>query len=505
MAGFTTSGYQRDTLQALVEEERQKLQTIFGLTINIDDEESVFYQIATNNAERRFQNQQTIEEIISNLSIAGAEGIYLDNILNKVVTRLSPTQGTVDAYIEYGVTPLSQAIPVTTLINTKDGRKYYPIEELLLYDHVVAFSISRTDLKTNGNGAVYTFNATKADGTSAAPLSITVSNINDNTELDSELANIRTWFVSTVGVPSNRASTSNGATKIGYDSLGNIVGFGWESEFSVTGNIGTKNSLIPARHEKAGYYPINPNTVSSSSPSFTGYVRASNPYAGTSGTDTESDAEYIVRHREIALDPIDTTREGVVRALQAAGLTKVAVQSIPASVTAPYTHALGFTVYPSPSLIIFTSGSPSEGTIGETIYNSIPAGVDTSGDESESITPTASGGQVIAVRWTEATNVNYDFRVNYTALTGGSFSSTEQTLIKQAITDVLDTIEIGGTVYTTQLDTAILKALPTNRLLLLQTYGRVHGVGSYVTGAITLASTGTYFSTQDDYITFLVV
>lgn len=505
MAKFTEFGFERDALQTLVEEERQKLITLFGLTINIDDEESVFYQLATNNAERRFQNQQMIEEILSNLTIAGAEGIYLDNILNKVVSRLGPTQGTVDAYIEYTTTPTSETLPTTTLINTKDGRKYYPISEVVLYDNVVAFSLTRTDLKTNGNGATYVFNGTEEDGTPQT-LSQTVTNANDNSELDAKLATIASWFISVLGVSASRVHIINNTLKVGYDANGNLIGLGWEMEFDATSNIGTKNSLVPAIHEKAGYYPINPSTVSSVSPAFTGYTRASNPYAGTSGSDSESDAEYIVRHRAIALDPVGTTREGLVRALLESGITKVAVQTVPASVTAPYTHTLGFTVYPSPGVIIFTSGSPTDGrTVGRVIYDSIPIGVDTSGLETESITPSAGGGQVAVMRWTEATNVDYDFRVDYTPLSGGNFSANEQLIIKTAITDVLDSIDVGGTLYTTQLDTAILKALSSNRLLSISTKGRIHATGSYVAGTLALASASTYFSTQDSYITFAVV
>lgn len=456
--GLNSYGFDRPTLADIISDTKDTFtETFVGQNINVA-ENSVLDKIITIFADRESTLWELQEDIYYSQTLAGAENIYLDDILSK------------RGVFRNAATAASGNIQVT-LSNLASYADNYPAGNFSILndtftnteDFTVAGNIFAHKI-TNTFSANATYTFTILNTTTEATASITASTISTevgSTALNTFYQTIKDFIVDNT-IESNddliQIDTVNGILYIGYDTNYNLTGLNTLVDFKTIPVIGQRTIQIEMEANDVGYKPIYAGAVTSISPEPTGCVSVTNISDFSSGSDVESDSEYRARADSTSVSGAAATRSAIISGLlDVDGVQKVKLYPNPTSSTS----VEGVPAYQM--MIVVYGGTTAD--IAQAIYNLVGVNIQTYGTTAYAITTEDSDTQVIY--HTKATEKQLSVRVTYATSNNRALSDTEKDAIISGITTLADEFTISSTVYNFQLTAAVSSSVTSSRFLFL--------------------------------------
>lgn len=476
MAELTDAGFERRNRTEIISDVTDLFKAQFGTNIPTSDD-SVFGQFIATISELILEQEKLQEEVYYAQTKNGAEGIYLDDLFSKFgIYREGKTAGSGTVHVRYDATTSdSTLIADTATFSASNGITYLVSNDTLLKNAVSGVLIASADITTTSysaaivnttTGDTENFSHTLPDLTTVSKLAFLdalkdflEANTTDNDDI---------IFVDTDEV----------ALYIGYSAAKAFVGLTEAIVYDIQPNIGKSYSAIEVVANTVGVNALPIGGIIALNPTFSGYLSSTNVQAFSSGTNVETDAAFRFRFEQEILASAIGTRDGLVRALQAAlGVEQVRVYDNPTDVDVP--EADKFTFH----TVVF-GGQDSE--IAQTIYDNKPINVATSGSTSVAV-DTLDGDQEV-INFSRAVQKSYNVKLSYKTNGNVPLSTSERALVSTNLTGIFDQFKIGGVVYNTQLVSAFLSALPFSRILTVTVETKLtsEGDGSYTTADIVL-------------------
>lgn len=236
--------------------------------------------------------------------------------------------------------------------------------------------------------------------------------------------------------------------------------------------IGENGSVsVQAKSEENGEYYYLPNTITKIVTPVFGWISVTNTESSSPGTETQTDAELKAVFTNSITLPSLSIFDGIVSGLQnLEGVRKVAGYEND-------TNAQNELGHPAHSITMVVDGG-EDSDIASTIHLKKTPGCYTNGDVVVNVTTDI--GSTIPIRFYRAVKVNLYMTVNIK--TFSSYSSDYETLIKKALVEYIDDIEIGEHIY--------------NSMLLMTTQGIVSSSINSLPYVVTSVKAGRQVSSQ---------
>lgn len=454
MAEINEFGFERDDLSALIDNYKDKFKEAFGVDILVSDD-SFLGQLATLLAERDNENQKLAEAVYFSKTLSGAEGIQLDDIYSRLgVFRLDKQPGTGVAVVETTSTiSAGFTLPATTVFSATNGINYSPSSDTVLKQVVTAIKIPKAAVQAT------TYTATVFNTTTSAFVSLvhTVPSTSDAdrlaffTALESFLETNTTDNTAVI-----YTDTSDITFYAGFvESDNSLVGLSEVIDFQVSPKVGNVFHGVPVTANTNGFFELLAGGITTLSPTFTGFVSATNIAPFDPGSEVESDTEYRVRAQQIIKGTTIGTREGLIAALlNTSGVDAVTIYDNATLSDTAEAKALTFNT--------IVSGSAADATVAQTIFDNKPVNALTDGTTTVAIT--ASDGLAENISFTKAVEVPVSVRVSYSTANGIPLSSSEQNTSRESIQTLFSSLNIGDDVINSQLVSSFLRSVDFSRV-----------------------------------------
>jgi uncharacterized phage protein gp47/JayE len=209
------------------------------------------------------------------------------------------------------------------------------------------------------------------------------------------------------------------------------------------------STTVSARAEVAGALTVAASSTWTILTPVTGWIAATNAAAFTPGADAEEDSALLDRMRQASLPGGGSTVQALYTALAAlASVQKVRVRDNRTLTTDAYG-------LPAKSILALihpdTLTDAEKQEVATVIWQTVPAGIESDGDEEAEVTD--SQGYTQTIRWTFAQEVAIYATVEYTP--GADFPEDGEDQISDAITAYLASLNIGDKVVFNQILAAI--------------------------------------------------
>lgn len=444
-SGFVVKPY------TVIEREYQNLfKTYFGSSIKLtsDSWAGVLIELLS------YQDSQMwnlADSVYSAHTLSGADGIYLDNLLNlRGIYRNAATASSGYAIIKTDSTaPWTETIPVTTKWSAENDISYYATEEQSLRNKVAAYTLTLTQATTASTSTIafYVKNATSGTLNSTA---LTTSSSTFLTDLVSFLqANCATADVDYIYSDST-------TVYVGFESddTSDPVGLASPLYFYSSIICGNKWSQIEVEASETGKNALAIGGITGISPTPTGFSSVSNFKAFDAGTDSETDTEYIARFNSIVDEATAATKPAIYAALtELDGVSKAKIWVNTSNTDNDYSAANSMNA-------VVIGGIASD--IAECLATT-KAITDTTYGTSN-YTYTHDDGVTEVIYYTTGSEVPYYIKITYQTVTGLPLSSGYQTDIQDALVTLAEDFQIGGTTFNAQLKACVFNSLPTATL-----------------------------------------
>lgn len=468
MAGLSTTGFTRKTLAQLLDTASANARNTFGNDLNTSDD-SVFRQIYGPLSQELDTLWQELQATYSAYTKAGAEGIHLDNFYSFVgIQRLDAAQATETILVgSDGTTPDPTVIAPPRFSNEFGVGFTLTGNTTIGADNTYAYRILIGDLAINTS---YTVTLSTTAGVTQT---LNVATTNEASRLTA-LSQIRTFILTT------RPDLS---TLMVLDSTGLYVGYENTTTFeipSISFNLtlspfaGRRYSRFDVRSENRGLQEGRDRDTYSINPTFTGFQEAIGAGAFFRGRNVETDAQYRARaERDINTVVSDSsTAQSIANEVERqAGVVDTAIYENP-------TNAATTTV-PSPYAVHVLAFGGSSADIAAAILRRIPLNIQTVGSSSVQVNNNA--GTNVNVRFSFATQIPLDFRIDYDTVDDTLLTISEEGTLRTTIINFVNALGIGQQLNIFTLQSAIVTALGVNRLSALTVNVRQTGNPTYQT------------------------
>lgn len=448
--GLNDYGFTIPSLDTLVTQTKESLIAAFGETFNTQSN-SVIDKLTTILNEREYQLILLAAAIFSSGTLAGAEGIYLDELLGRRgIYRRGKTKstGTVEMAVN---TTVPYNLIYTPDSFTVDNGSFVLTSNQTVAGHIIAQRIFNSDLVLGK----YTFQIVSATDNAMKTMTQTLRDKTPNsTELNTFLYAIKTFIVqNTTDLNEDLifVDSSSGALYIGYDSNKELVGLNSRIDFRSSPIVGQRTLSFEVVAVEAGVLSREANTVTQVSPTPSGFISLNNMTAFADGTDVETDNEYKLRSMNITSESAKATRPAIISALlNVEGVQKVKIFSN----NTGQTDSNGIPAYKFEPVVY---GGITE-DISAALYNTIALSNATYGSTFSDVVTEDDG--VERIYHSKAAATNYNIQVSYQ---GKTLSSTEQDTIRTALKNMTDGLTIADTLYNIQLVSAVAGSVTTGR------------------------------------------
>ena len=460
MAELTSYGFERETYPEILEKVKDRIREHLGVDANLNDD-SPLGQWAAILAKTQNDNNRLAESVWSSQRLAGAEGIYLDDIFSKNgVYRRGKQAASGSVIVELdSTTALNQTIPTTSQF-LSGSSVFTTEEEVLLTASVVAYTLDIADISDTNYDVVF------VDTLGGSTNNLVFTNDGSDASKITMLEAMASSILSLTEGNEDRifVDTDNGVLYIGYYiSSSELVGLKEATEFQISPNVGTKFSSVSVVAQEAGYDPTPAGNIDTLTPTFTGLTSVTNLNALYPGSEIETDAEYRERYFTEISALSGSTRDGVVsNVLKVDGVTKVRLYDNPTRVNQSFADAFTFHV-------VVLGGTTAD--ISDAIYKSKPINTATYGGVSYSI-DTLDGDTEI-IRHSKAIQVDVNFIVDYKTSNRVPLSNVEKTSIINGLNDFMSSHGIGETLYNTQLVFTCLNSVTRSRVVSVSVRARL--------------------------------
>lgn len=455
--GLSSSGFNRQTLSEIITEIKDTIKERFGTNINTAENSYIDKQV-TIFAERESSVWEVLEDVYYSQTLAGAEDKYLDDILSK------------RGVFRNGKTSASGSVQMTlnSLANYTDT---FAIGDLTILDGTfsnsaefkVAGSIFAQKIKnTDVPSGTYTFTILNPTTQATESLVLTLtSNVVGSTALNTFYQSIKTFIVDNT-IASNedviQIDTVNGILYIGYNTSLALVGLNSVVDFKSTPVAGERIIQFDVKAVETGLNAVAAGTVTSVSPSPTGFVSITNISDFFSGSDVESDSAYRARAAATAISGLTATRSAIIAGILAVdGVKNVKLIPNPTNTTT-------ISGIPPYHLLTVVYGGTTE-DISTALYNLIGCPTNTYGTVSYTVTTEDNSTEII--KHSKAVEKPLSVRVRYKTANSKQLTDSEKTLVSQAILALADTFNINSTVFNVQLFSAVTSQVSLSRFVQL--------------------------------------
>jgi len=458
MAEITRYGFERETYEEVLETIKNMFRQDMGVEAQLGDDNPLG-QIAAILAKLQNDNNRVAEAIWSSQRLDGAEGIYLDDIFSKNgVYRRGKQPGTGIVYIEMDEdAPNNTILPDTTQFTSSNGKVYQADDDFLLTTTVVAYKLSISEITDTSYSVVL---LSTIDG---ATQNFVFTNDGTDASKRLMLDAISSMFLTYTDGNIDRVfvDTTEDTLYVGFYVVSKqLIGLSEQTEFQITPVIGHKWAAVGVTSLTDGFYPLASGGIDAMTPTFTGFVDATNVLPFYSGSEVETDAEYRNRYFSEIQAIGASTRDGVVsNVFRVGGVEKVTIYDNPTAVNRDDADALSFHV-------VVLGGSTAE--ISQAIYASKPINTQTSGSTSYTVNTLDGGTETI--RHSKAVQVNVDVRIDYRTTDRVPLSNLERSAMVAGLQDFFDEIRIGEMLYNTQLVFVALNTATRNRIVAVNVY-----------------------------------
>lgn len=491
--GLSDYGFTIPSLDDLIADTKQTLIRTFGENFNTQAN-TIADKLTTIFNEREYQIILLAAAVYSAQTIAGAEGIYLDELLSRRgVYRRGKTKssGSVQMAVNNTV-PYNMVYAASAY--TFDSGNFVLNDDTTVAGNILAQKILNKDWIV-GN---YSFQINNQNTGTTSQLNLQLTNKTPNSsQLNSFMASIKNFIVTnTSQLNDDRIiiDSPNGALYIGYDSTLTMVGLNSRVDFRTSPVIGERTITMDVVAVEAGELSREKDTVTTISPTPSGFLSLNNMSAFTEGTDVETDTEYKVRASNTTASSAAATRPAVISAvLGVSGVSKVKIFSNNTGVT----DQNGVPPYKFETVVY--GGSTED--ISKALYNTIALSNATYGNVFYDV-PTEDN-QTERIYHSKAQARELAVRVRYK---GKLLSVTEQTTIKDALKAVVDPLNIADTLYNIQLVSAVGSSISAGRFTqLFIDVKNVNDPDSSYTTEDVVAGMDEVFSLDTENISFLQI
>ena len=418
MAGLTDEGLEIKRLVDVIDSLNTRLISAYGTEINLD-EDSLVAQIRDLFAADIAEVWELAQAVDDAYKVDVAEGTNLDDLasLNKI-TRLTASPSLVNAVFKGDV---GTSIPATTIVSVEGSGEQFTASAATVLGITPAYE---TELSVATLADVTTYTVT-LNGTP-------YSYVSDATATLPEISAGLKAAIDAGSEPVTVVDNLDGSLVITADPpvTTNLY------TLNITPNlqIDKTSQSVPMQSVDTGpiLAPAGKLTVLET-PIF-GVDSVTNPEDETTGRNQETDTEFRIRRNEsLAIAGVATLDSIVDKVGQITGVIK----SVGFENTSLITDVDG---RPAKSFEIIVQGG-ANATIGQTIWNSKPAGIESYGDVSETITDASGTEQT--VKFSRPTEVDIYVQVDYTIFDEEVFPDNGQETIEQIVLETGQALDLG--------------------------------------------------------------
>jgi uncharacterized phage protein gp47/JayE len=461
---FTSTGYDVVPFQDIKEGIRLDLETTLGTPISADPDTIIGI---TNSV---FANEvstveNNLQALVNNLSILTAEGIYLDELVRYVGLTRRPNQSAAGSLKVWrngeGLVPTSTSYSTSVgelfIISSALDHSLLSCAEMLLTPVTVVEGVVYT---ITINTVLFTYTALEFD-TATEVVDYFVTEIANGLSL-------------TTGNESDTLRVSGADDDL--NSLSVVITNFTPTEVAVFAFSQSVESKL---------LTVVENTITTVVTENPNLLRANNPLPFVDGADTETDEELRARHQvSIQVGGNATVPAITSKLLQLSGVTT-------AFIVENTTLVVDGGGRPAKSYESFVLGG-DPAVIGQEVWDTKPAGVETFGDINTAIVDVAGNAQ--AVNWSRPEPVYIFVRVTYKLYSEESFPAGGEDVMTDAVKATGDDLAIGVDVIPTRFIGGIYSAVEGVDEITVEVgssldIGDVSPVGGYVTTTISIAET----------------
>lgn len=452
MGELTAFGFERDNRTDIISKLSVKFRNKFGNDILLTDD-SVAGMLLAIMAEGRLEVEKLAEDVYYSRTLNGAEGVYLDDALSFYnFPRLGKIAGSGDVQVNYdaATTASSAEIDDTYSFSADNGVTYVPTSTVVLSQSVVGFYVDASTLPVGS----YEFNITNTETLEVVTESFSISSAT-TPDYEAFCDDIVGFFLANTTDNANSVYRLGTEVYIGYNNVQSFTGISESTFFRTVPKIGELWSEVSVEATEKGFNELEAGGISDITPTFTGYIASTNVIDFYAGAENETDTEYRARFVRTRGSFPAATREGLLDELRLLdGVEDVVIYDNPSLIDTTEADALTFNT-------VVKGGSNQ--SIAKTIYDNKPVNSLTSG--TVSIPVDTSDNDVESISFSKASAYPADMRITYRLGNTTPLSASERQAVTDNINNLLNEVNIGDTIYNTQIVSAVLSALKANRLI----------------------------------------
>lgn len=449
--GLTPNGYIRPGMEDLREEIKVSIKEILGPKMNTASNSALDKFISVF-AEREYELWLLGGGVYQAQTQAGAEGMYLDDLFAKRgVYRRGKTRSTGTAQMT-----LNASVPYNMIYSVAawdiDAGNFELTKDVQVAGNIIAHSILSRDLRVGE----YRFTIQNTSDRTTKNLTLNLTNTTPNSApLNKFFSDIKRFIVENT-IQTNDArifiDSAAGQLWIGYDTSKRLIGLSTRVDFRTSPLVGDKTIDMGLRATEAGDLARGEGSITSISPTPSGFVSLTNIKAFADGSDVESDNAYRVRAASTISNANATTRPAILSRLlnTVEGVEKVKIFAN----NTDKTNSLG--IPPYKFMTVVYGGDTDE--INKALYETIALSNVTYGAVFTDIT--TEDDQIETVYHTKAEQRNIAVRVKYQ---GRPVSIVEETEINNALVAMVNGGSIAATLYNHQLGAVVSSTIRPDR------------------------------------------
>lgn len=460
MAGITSEGFVRKTLQEILSSMKANIKTKLGADWNTETG-TIEDQFVSVFAEEADEVWQGIEGVVASQTTQGAEGVYLDDVYARQgVYRQGKTKGGGGAILQSNMATLALGTTVATglLVNASNNIQYVSTESVTLDNYTSCYKIAASQIVI---GTTYSFTIYNSNAPTVKTFSRSAVSDTDKDQFLKEL----TTFVNEVVLDTPSKAYFDPVSRtmyVGYNPANNLPNPFPSKRLYVntTPKVGTVGHSVSIEANVAGYYPLGANKLTGVSPVYTGYDSVVNYVELNSGTDVQTDAELRLAAQNIK----DTSIAGTADALKSSllkleGVIAVEVFENPSKVFV-YDVSSQLVCEPYTYNVVVLGGEDKE--VATTIYKKGYGNTKRYGTYATTIAN--SNGQSVVINYTRASYFDVGVEIGYTTKDGSALTEQEKNNITESLVNLFKELSIGDYVLPKQIEAVTYQSVSFSRL-----------------------------------------
>jgi len=460
MAGITSEGFVRKTLQEILASMKANIKTKLGADWNTETGtiEDQFISVFAEEADEVWQG---IEGVVSSQTVQGAEGIYLDDVYARQgVYRQGKTKGGGNAILQSNL----QTLPIGTIVSSgatvsaSNGITYNTIEAITLDNYASCYKIAASQIVI---GTEYTFTLYNSNSPSIKTFTRKAVSDTDKTTFLEQLV----VFANEVIIDSPSSAYYDPVSRtahIGYSSSTNLPNpfTARRLYVNVSPKAGTIGHSVNIEASVQGYYPLGVDKLTGIAPTYTGYSSIVNYVELNSGTDVQTDAELRLMATNIKDNSVAGTPDSLKSALlKVEGVTAVEVFENP---TKDYIYDVSSNLVCPPYSYNTVVIGGTDLDVATTIYKKGYGNTKRHGTSTTIVTN--SNGSSVEIKYTRGAYFDVALDIAYTSKDSTPLTEQERAKISETLVSVVASSAIGDYVIPKQLEAIVYQSVSFARL-----------------------------------------